>query len=84
MPRRQRACTDDVNVVFDRGLRGLLRRLEERSDVDVEAEISKRSRNHLLAAIMTVLSHLGDEDARPAAFARKEGLGACAHGGHSS
>ena len=45
-------------------LRDLLRRLEHRADGDVEAEIGKGGGDDLLAAVVAVLSHLGDEDAR--------------------
>ena len=44
-----------------------LGRLEERPDVDVEAEIGKSRGDHLLAAVVAVLADLGDEDARRAA-----------------
>ena len=48
----------------------LLRRLEERPDLDVEAEIGEGRGDHLLAAVMAVLADLGDEDARrPAVIA---------------
>ena len=42
----------------------LVRRLEHRADGHVEAEIGKGGGDHLLAAVVAVLSHLGDEDAR--------------------
>ena len=43
-------------------------RREQRADVDVEAEIGERRRDHLLAAVVAVLADLGDQDARPPAF----------------
>ncbi len=43
-------------------------RLEQRADVDVEAEVGERGGDHLLAAVVAVLAHLGDQDARPAAL----------------
>ena len=53
------------------GLAGdLLGRLEQRADVDVEAEVGERRGDHLLAAVVAVLAHLGDEDARPPARGR--------------
>ena len=59
---------DDVHVVLDRIARGFFRRLEQRTDVDVEAEIGEGRRDHLGAAVVTVLAQLRDEDARPASF----------------
>ena len=38
-------------------------RLEERTDIDVKADVGQRGGDHLGAAIMTVLAHLCDEDA---------------------
>ena len=59
---------DDVHVVLDRVARGFLGRLEQRADVDVEAEVGERGRDDLGAAVVAVLAELGDEDARPAAL----------------
>ena len=60
---------DDVHVVLDRVARRFLGRLEQRADVDVEAEVGERGGDHLGAAVVAVLAELRDEDARPAAFA---------------
>jgi hypothetical protein len=57
-----------VHIVLHRLAGGLLRRLEERADVDVEAQVGKRGGDHLLAAVVAVLAHLGDQDARAAAL----------------
>ena len=62
---------DDVHVVLDRVARRLLGRLEERADVDVEAEVGERGGDHLGAAVVAVLAELGDEHARAAALARR-------------
>ena len=59
---------DDVHVVLDRVARGFLGRLEQRADVDVEAEVGERGGDHLGAAVVAVLAELGDEDARAAAL----------------
>ena len=67
VPGRQRRHADDVHVVLDRLARGLVGRREQRADVDVEAEVGERRGDHLLAAVVAVLAHLGDQDARPAA-----------------
>ena len=53
---------DDVHVVLDRLARRLLGGLEERADVDVEAEVRERRGDHLLAAVVAVLAHLGHQD----------------------
>ena len=71
---RQRRDADRVHVVLDRLPRGFLRRLEQRADVDVEAEIRKGGRHDLGAAIVAVLAELGHHDPRPAAFLLGERL----------
>ena len=75
MSRRERRHADDVHIVLDRLAGRLLRRREERADIDVEAEIGESRGDHLLAAVMAVLAHLGDQDARPSPVARGEGRG---------
>ncbi len=42
------------------------RRLEQRAHVDVEAEVGEGGGDHLLAAVVPVLAHLGHQDAGPA------------------
>ena len=75
----ERRHADDVDVGLD-GLAGdLLRRLEQRADVDVEAEVGERRGDDLLAAVVAVLAHLGDEDARPAALGLGELVDERAH-----
>ena len=49
---------DDVHVVLDRVARRLLGRLEQRADVDVEAEVGERGGDHLGAAVVAVLAEL--------------------------
>ena len=71
---RQRRHADDVHVVLDRLARRLVGRREQRADVDVEAEVGERRGDHLLAAVVAVLAHLGDEDARAAAVVLVERL----------
>ena len=65
---------DDVDVVLDRLPRPFLGRLEERPDIDVEADIGERRRDHLGAAIVAVLAELDDQHARPAALVAGETL----------
>ena len=67
-PGGERADADRVHVVLDRLARAFLRRLEQRPDVDVEAEVGERARDHLGAAVVPVLAELGDHHARPAAL----------------
>ena len=63
----QRGHPDDVHVVVD-GLAGdLVGGGEQGPHVDVEADVGEGRRDHLLAAVVAVLSHLGDQDARPSA-----------------
>ena len=54
-----------MHVVFHGLAGGLLRRREHRPDVDVEPQVGERGRDDLLPAVMTVLSHLGDQNSRP-------------------
>ena len=64
---------------FGRTRRHFLRRCKQRSDFDVESEIRERRGDDLLPAIMPILSHLGDQDPRSAAFVLGEGAGHCDH-----
>src|SRR5262245_21436465 len=57
--------TDHVHIVLDRLARRLLRSLEEGTDLDVEAEVGERRRDHLGTAVVAVLTELRHEDARP-------------------
>ena len=63
----QRGDSDDVHVGVDRLLGDLLGRGEQRAHVDVEAEVGEGGDDDLLAAVVAVLAHLGDEDARDGA-----------------
>mmetsp|Transcript_7682 Transcript_7682/g.12905 ORF Transcript_7682/g.12905 Transcript_7682/m.12905 type:complete len:637 (+) Transcript_7682:3-1913(+) len=55
---------DGVHISVDSLASNFLGGLEKRSNVDVKAEISKTSGDDLLATIVTVLAHLGDEETR--------------------
>ncbi len=68
MAARQRTDADNMDVVFRGHARRLFRLLEERADIHVEAEVGVGRGNHFRAAVVAVLAHLGDEDARPAAM----------------
>src|SRR4029079_12376969 len=64
----ERRDADRMDVVLDRLARALLCGLEERSDVDVEAEVGKGAGDDLRAAVVAILAELGDHDAGPPAF----------------
>ena len=55
-----------MHIVLDSLARDLFRRREERPDVDIETQIRECRRNHLLAAVVAILTDLGDQDARAA------------------
>ena len=64
----QRGEADHVHIVVDSVLRRFFRCLEERADVDVPAHIREGCRQDFLAAIVTVLSHLREENTRTTTF----------------
>jgi hypothetical protein len=57
----------------------LFRCCEQRSDFHVEAEIGEGACDDLLAAVVAVLAHFGDEDFRRATFVFPEILHRVAH-----
>ena len=59
---------DDMHIVLDRLPGGLGRRLEQRADIDIEADIGESGGDDLSAAVMPVLAHLADQHARPPAL----------------
>ena len=65
----ERADADHVDVVFDGLARHFGGRAEQRTKVDVEAEVGEGRGDDFGAPIVAVLPHLGDEDARTAAGA---------------
>ena len=79
VPGGQRADADDVHVRVDGLLGDLLGRGEQRPDVDVEAEVGEGGDDDLLAPVVPVLAHLGDQDPRPAALLGLERLGGGEH-----
>ena len=64
----QRRDAHHVHIAFKGEARHFARRLEERADVDVEADIGEGCGDNLGAAVVTVLPHFGHQDARAAAF----------------
>ena len=80
MARRLARDADHVHVVLDRLARRLLRRLEQRPDVDVEAEVGEGRGDHLEAAVVAVLAELHHQHARAPAVRLGEGLDLAAHG----
>src|SRR5471032_2726077 len=57
-----------MDVVLDRLPRGLVRRLEQGPDIDIEADIGESGCDDLRATIVAVLAELDDQHARPAPF----------------
>ena len=57
----ERRHAENMHVVLDRLARGFRRRRKQRPDIDVEAEIGKGRRDHLLPAVVAVLADLGDQ-----------------------
>ena len=67
VPGRLARNADDVDVVLyrlTRGFCGIVR--NSVSDVDVEAQVGEGRRDHLQAAVVSVLAELHDEHPRPA------------------
>jgi hypothetical protein len=52
-----------MHVVLSRHPGSFLRLLEQGADIDVESKVGIRSGDYFGAAVVSVLSHLGDEDA---------------------
>ena len=72
---RERRDADDVHVVLDGLLGRLGRGLEQRSHIDVEADVGIAGGDYFGPPVMAVLTQLGDHDARLAAFLLGELLG---------
>ncbi len=64
----ERRNAEDMHVVFDRLTRRFGGCCKQRPDIDVEAEIGKGGRDHLLPAIVAVLTDLGDQNTRAPAL----------------
>ena len=70
---------DNVDVVLDRLARRLLGRLEQRADIDVEADIGEGGGDDLGAAVVAVLAQFDDQHARPPPLRAGEGLDLALH-----
>ncbi len=58
-----------MDVLLQRLSGNLFRRLEQRPDINFEGQdLRRRWKSPSVRAVVSVLTHLGDEDARPAAF----------------
>ena len=57
-----------MHVVFYRMASRFRRCTEQWTDVDVEPEIGKRRGDYFLTSVVSVLAHLGDQNAGPASF----------------
>src|SRR5262245_1152835 len=62
-----------MDIALDGKLGDLLGRREQGTHLHIEAHIAESRGDHLLAAIMAVLSDLGDEDARRPSIGLAEG-----------
>src|SRR5262245_64388205 len=70
MSSRKRRHAENMDVILDR-LTGRLRRgCEQRADIDVKTQVGECRSDDFLAAVVPVLSNLGDEQTRTAAFGR--------------
>ena len=69
MTSGKRARANHMHIVLYGRARRFFWGLKEGSNVHVEAQIGERRGDHFLAAIVTVLAHLGDKDTRTAPFA---------------
>src|SRR5271154_214985 len=68
-----------MDLPLGRKRRHFLRSREQRADFDVEPEIGERRGNDLLAAVMSILAHLGDQNPGSAALVLGESAGHCDH-----
>ena len=64
-----------MNIVLDSFTGSLLRSLEQRTHVDVEAAVGITCSHHFGTTVVTVLTHLGNEDTRTATFLLSEFIG---------
>ena len=67
VPCGERACPHHIDLLLQRQRSGFLWGLKQRAGNHLETHICKRRCDHIRAAIMPVLPHLGDHDARFAA-----------------
>ena len=64
----QRRCTDNMHIVLDSHTSSLFRGLEQRSHIHVEATVGITCCHYLCTTVVTVLTHLGNEDTRTTTF----------------
>ena len=64
-----------MHIVFYRQTGDLFRSGEHRAEIDIETEIGIGAGDHLRAAIVAVLTHLGDQNTRAASIFREELFG---------
>ena len=72
VPRRERANTNDMHIVFHRPLGYLGRRLKQGRDIDIEAQISEGGGDDFGAAVMPILAHLRHHQTRTATLAQRK------------
>ena len=79
MRRREGGDAENVHVFARRLARGLFGRRKQWADLHFEAEIGKGGGDHLLAAVVSVLADLCDQDTRPASLNALESGDALRH-----
>ena len=66
VPGGERAGAHGVDLALERQRGGFLRGLEQRTGDDLEAHVGKGAGDHVGAAVVPVLAHLGDQQPRRA------------------
>ena len=79
MACRQRTDSDNMDVVLDSLPRRFSRRTEQGANIDIEPQVGERAGNHLLAPVVTILSHFGDQDPRSPTFDLLKPFGQSSH-----
>src|ERR1700679_1528929 len=68
MPGGERRDADHMHIVLDRMTGHLVRRLKQRANIDVKADIGEGCGDYLGAPIVAVLPHFRYDNPRPSAF----------------
>src|SRR5688572_30629303 len=75
MTTGQTGSANNMDIIFCSLHSNFLRRLEKWADVNIETEIGKTGGNYFCTTVMTILSHLGYEDARTPAVKLGKAIG---------
>ncbi len=79
MPGGERRDTDDMGLLIDGAPRCLRGRCEKIAHRHIKTEIGEGGGDDLLASVMAILPHLGDENFRRATIILAEGAGKVTH-----